>query len=148
MRDDAGAGARVVRRGGRFWAFIRAGGPNSYQIRCRFLECELAVLNPVNGVDLTFEYVSNAPIQATGDGALKQRFDADTDVWLLDDRLLQLETLWRWEKTKGFGDWQTTLMEAKAYGIAVRGRDAGAKTITQGSESAPIGEPYTNLWVS
>lgn len=128
------------------WAFIRAGGPNSFMLRVRFLGGQVQVLNPVDEEDLTFEYVSNTPIQATGAGALKSRFDADTDVWLLDDRLLQLETLWRWEKVKGFADWQASLAIAKAHRIAVRGREAGAKTLTPMSDAAPIAEPYTNLW--
>lgn len=50
---------------------------------------------------ITFDYVINTPIQATGGGAYKTAFTADTDVFLLGDRLLLLGVRWRYLADKG-----------------------------------------------
>src|SRR5690348_4305695 len=67
----------------------------------------LSVLNPVNGINLTFEYHSTYPIAATGAPTTpaKAQFTANTDVWLLDDELIVKDVKWRAEKHNGFDDW-------------------------------------------
>lgn len=111
---------------------------------CRLIAGELAILNPIDGSNLLFEYNSNAVIQATGGGAYKQLFTLDTDEWLLDDELLTLDFRWRMKKEKG-QDWQPEAAEAQAYIRGAIGRANGARTITP-VENWPLAEPYANLW--
>lgn len=111
---------------------------------CRFIAGQLAILNPINGGTLLFEYNSNALIQATGGGAFKPLFTLDSDEWLLDDELVTLEFKWRYKKEKG-QDYQTDMMESQAYIRSAIGRANGARTITP-VENWPLAEPYANLW--
>lgn len=50
---------------------------------------------------IVYSYIINTPIQATGGGAYKTAFTADTDVFLLGDRLLYLGVRWRYLADKG-----------------------------------------------
>lgn len=50
---------------------------------------------------ITYDYIINTSIQATGAGAYKTAFTADTDVFLLGDRLLLLGVRWRYLADKG-----------------------------------------------
>ncbi len=130
------------------WALYSNGGITpSGTLFVRQYAGALAVLNPVNGTNLLFEYMSNAPVRATAAGAYKERFSVDTDEWQLDDELVIMDIKWRFKKEKGFGDWQADAQDFAVYLKSVIGRDNGAATIAPGiSEYA--GEPYTNLWVT
>lgn len=48
-----------------------------------------------------YDYIINTPVQATGGGAYKTNFTVDTDVYLLDDRVLTLGVVWRYKQAKG-----------------------------------------------
>lgn len=130
------------------WALYENGGITpAGALYVRQMAGALKVLNPVNGTDLLFEYLSNAVIRATSAGAYKERFTVDTDEFQLDDELIVLDVKWRFKKEKGIADWQTDLQEFSVYVKNALGRDFGAMTFTPGVSQYP-GEPYTNLWVS
>ena len=127
------------------WAFAQSTGATGAILGCRFIGGQLQVINPLNGEDLKYEYVSNEQIQATGGGSYKTKFTADNDVWLLDDDLLQLETKWRFEKAKGLPTWQATEQECRNYVRKLRGRDGAAKTLYP---AFPVDRtPRINTWV-
>lgn len=74
------------------------------------------------GNTLTFGYISNAIVN---NGAASV-FAADTDTFVLDERLLRLSIIWNWKKAKGF-DFQ---VEAAEYAEAMnraRFKDVGAR---------------------
>jgi len=50
---------------------------------------------------IAYDYIINTPVQATGGGAYKEQFTADSDVYLLGDRLLTLGVVWRYKLAKG-----------------------------------------------
>lgn len=56
---------------------------------------------PASADTMAFEYVINTPVQATGGGAFKETFTADTDETVLGDRLLRLGVIWRYKQAKG-----------------------------------------------
>lgn len=103
---------------------------------------------PKNGETLEYTYKSNTPIQATGGGALKAEYSADTDVWLLDDRLHILDIIWRWRKLHGL-DYQDDLAIYKRYEKLYLGRDGSAKALNFCQPYGDgMGGPTTDLWVS
>ena len=80
------------------------------------------------GQVLSFGYISNAIVN----GADTTRFTADTDTFVLDDRLLKLGIIWNWKKSKGF-DYQSELAEYADHMSKKRFRDRGApQTIYSG----------------
>lgn len=56
---------------------------------------------PTAGWTWAFEYMSEFAIQATGGGAYKKSFTADTDVILLNDSVVKADFRWRWRRMKG-----------------------------------------------
>ncbi len=127
------------------WDQYRAGNIQPGAVLfCRQFGGSLQILNPVNGVNLLFEYLSYNPIQATGGGAFKPLFTLDTDEWLQDDDLLAKDFKWRWKKEKGL-DWQADQADYVGYMRGMLGRTQGAMTIRP-TQPWPAGEPYTNLW--
>lgn len=81
-----------------------------------------------NGETLNYGYISNAIVN----GADSTQFTADTDTFVLDERLLKLSMIWNWKKAKGF-DFQAEAAEySEAIGRA-RFKDKGAhQTIYSG----------------
>lgn len=57
---------------------------------------------PAAGQTIQYFYVMNTWAQATGGGALKTAFSADTDVALIPERLITLGIKWRFKQAKGF----------------------------------------------
>lgn len=56
---------------------------------------------PTAAETVTFDYVINTPVQATGGGSYKTNFTADNDEYLLGDELLTLAVVWRYLQAKG-----------------------------------------------
>lgn len=121
--------------------------PGGIQVRARFLGGSLQVIDPEVGTVLRYEYISNAPwTDATGSTA-KEQATADTDLCLIDRRLMETAIKWRWKKEKGLGDWQVDQQVYLQQLSAWRARDQGARTLQFGEPAWPANEPYTNLWV-
>lgn len=53
------------------------------------------------GHTMAFDYTSCGLVQATGGGAIKEYFTADTDVFLLPAKLLLQGMRWKWRSEKG-----------------------------------------------
>lgn len=102
---------------------------------------------PKDGETLEYTYISNHPIQATGGGSTKAAYTADTDEWLLDDRLHIYDIIWRWKKLHGM-DYEADAMLYRRYENEYRARDGGARSINfnQPRHDA-IGGPTVDLWV-
>lgn len=128
------------------WAQLLANGLGLYEQRARFIDA-VKMLGEVSGETLTYEYVSAFPWQSDAMLA-KELATADTDVWLLDRRLLVAGVKWRWKKEKGVEDWSTDMQIAQRYLNTLRGRDGGSKTLIVGEPYFVQPEPYANLWIS
>ena len=82
-------------------------GRASIQRRFRFREIDGSPhfsIDPVptdNGSNLVFEYVSNAWCKSSG-GTPQTQWEADTDVGILDEYLIQLGVRWRMMRRLGF----------------------------------------------
>lgn len=130
------------------WALLTSiVGIASLPIRARIIDNQLNIMNPQAGATVNVEYSSNTPITDSTGVTAKPLFTLDTDLWVLDDRMFQLEAMWRWEQKKGLPNWQVTLQDAASRRAGVRGRDTGNSTIVPG-RVALNGVPYTNLWVT
>ena len=129
------------------WALYQNGGLSpSGVLYVRQFAGALAVINPVDGTDILFEYLSNACVRATAAGAYKERFTVDTDEWQLDDELIVMDVKWRFKKEKGFPDWQADAQDFAVYLRTVLGRDYGTGTIVP-VEAPSDGSPYNRQWV-
>ncbi len=130
------------------WNQYRAGNlaPGAV-LYVRQMGTQLAILNPVNGINLYFEYESSYPVAVTAAPTVpaKAQFTLDTDVWLLDDELIVKDIKWRFEKHNGFDDWQVTKQEMNAYLHDLLTRVQGNRTIAPG-QGWPVGVPYADLW--
>ena len=73
----------------------------------------------------TFPYISNAWARAA-DGTARAWFEADTDAFTIDERLLTLGLIWRWKAQKGmeYGEDMATYEQALSQAQA---RDAGSR---------------------
>lgn len=118
-------------------------------LRVRPFAGQLAVLNPVNGGVLQFEYLSKLPIAATATPTVpsKQYFTVDTDVWLLDDELIVMDLVWRHKQVSGL-PWETAFQDFNAYKDNLIARSQGARTLVPGENvPMPAEWPYTRQWV-
>lgn len=82
---------------------------------------------PAAGQQAVFPYITDA-IFASANGSPKARITQDSDVFLLDERLLTLAIIWRWLSLKRM-DYQ---QEIEDYNIALSQamtRDKGARVI-------------------
>jgi hypothetical protein len=84
------------------WQSTKALAAISPRYRYRLLRGELLLTpTPPAGHTLAFEWVSKWWIQDGNTGAIKERFVADTDSFLLERELLKLSLRWRWKREKG-----------------------------------------------
>lgn len=137
------------------WAYlISRSGPQSLRVRERLLQGKLAVFSPDATQNINFEYISKNPIdivsntpQPSPNPRTSDQFTADVDTWQLDDTLIEYEIIWRYQKVKGLGDWESSYQEAQRYQNELRARNSGATTIYPPDSWPYPAEPYTNLWV-
>ena len=138
------------------WAYlISRQGQDTLPIRCRFVNDKLLVFTPQHGQTLEFEYVSSYTIfhnPTSADVTVTPNSDAftdDTDIWMLDDPLIEMEVKWRYKREKGVENWQSDQQDYQDYENIVRARDGGARTIGWPTNDWPYpNEPFTNLWVT
>lgn len=82
-----------------------------------------------------FPYIRNTIVRS-GQGVPKTSFDADTDSFVLDERLLTLGLVWRWRAQKRL----EYAEDMQSYGIALserQAKDRGARTIRKGVPGTP-----------
>jgi hypothetical protein len=130
------------------FALINASGiGDGALVNVRIVGGQFEIDEPNNGEAIQVMYRSNHPIQATGGGATKAEYTADTDEWLLDDRLHTYDIIWRWKKLHGM-DYQDDLALYKRYERHYLARDGGYRSLNfnQGA-AAHRGGPTADLWV-
>lgn len=132
-----------------WWSYLQSmSGPVGIPVNVRIINNLLNVYSPTSGDVIAYEYLGNSPILAADGVTYKSSFTADTDVWLLDTDLLVLQLRWRFLAAKGLPDWQIVKKEADDYLKDVRGRDAGAQTLTPNAIDPTAFEPFTPLWIA
>lgn len=85
----------------------------------------------VVGETAKWYYISNLAVSPDS-GPNKARFTADTDIFRLDDRLLELEFMWRWRSQKGLA-YEEEMRDAEIAKSQQITADGGAAIITQSS---------------
>lgn len=85
---------------------------------------------PSEAATLVFEYVSNTWCESSG-GTAQTSFQADSDVAIIDEWLIELEALWRYLQRQGFG-YQEEFNEAEKEINTAIARDGGASELTLG----------------
>lgn len=119
------------------WAQTIPGGWIIYDGQMRF--------SPAPSGEARFPYISKA--WAVGnDGTRKTAFDADTDTFLLPERLLTLGLIWRWRENKKLdasGDQEAFIKALDEYG----GKDKGSGIIRRNGRRGRIGSvvPYMGI---
>jgi hypothetical protein len=93
-----------------------------------------------------FPYISkNFVIDA--DSSRKPAFTADTDIFVLDERLLTLGLIWRWNEQKGF-DYAEAMQTYETALARAQGRDKGARVaMTPRRWNSGAGRAYSNVAV-
>lgn len=135
---------------GREWqaqkAMTAAGPISWFRIRNKALYMEP---KPAAGQLCAFEYYSNFAVVAAG-GSRKQYPAADTDTFLLSDKLLLAGIRWRWKAEKGF-DYAEEFRAFQDLANAQAGTSKAARPISQdgyGGQAVPgIIVPIGN-WVT
>ena len=74
-----------------------------------------------------YPYISNLFAKAEN-GTLKGSFTSDSDDFRLDDRLLTLGLIWRWNQQKGF-DYAEDMQSYETALAQAQGRDKGARVL-------------------
>ncbi|MDF9301609.1 hypothetical protein P5P81_03295 [Tritonibacter mobilis] len=87
------------------------------------------------GETARYWYVSKEVVQGT-DGARKERFSDDDDLFVLDDRVLELALIYQWRKDKGL-DYAEEMQAADAALSREVESDKGARIVTQRSSRLP-----------
>jgi hypothetical protein len=87
------------------------------------------------GVTAKYFYQSNLIVDPAA-GADTTTFTADTDSFILDERLLKLGIIWRWKEQKGqpYDEWMADYEELKERLVV---RDRGSRMIRVGSVRMP-----------
>jgi len=136
------------------WAYlISRAGPQSLRVRLRELKDRLYVFSPDATQNINFEYISKNPITvvsgrpAPAASVTSDTFTTDNDTWDCDDTLFINEVIWRYQKVKSLGDWQSSYQDRNDYQNIFRARDGGATTLYPPNAWPYPAEPYTNLWV-
>ena len=132
------------------WAYVEARNiQNSLRYSMRFEAGKIAVLNPVVGETITYEYVTNNPITDITGATSKPRFTVDSDIWIIEDDLIEMDLVWRFKRLKGFKSWPTDKADFENYERSLRGTDKGAQSVSTvyGHEDLirPIA-PTADLW--
>lgn len=116
-------------------------------LRARFYGDEIEVRDVEPGETFTLEYMSSSPIKSA-DGSLHERWQADSDVWTLDDQLIVLGVQAHWAQTKVFPQAQTWMMNYLQKRNEAVARDTGARTVggPTGPDRDAYGSPYYPLY--
>lgn len=125
MSPQAWSAVKGLTNSGGFWS--------RYRIRANQL---LFYPAPAAGQSVFFEYVSESAV-LSGDGSVpKTAFNSDSDVPLLNDRLIRLGLKWRWKAAKGL-DYAEDFDTYEAAVADAMARD-GTKRILDMGRSSPI----------
>jgi hypothetical protein len=129
------------------WAYLQSQNTaTGFVYRIRLIENQIEIYNPQDGAELYAEYISKYAAESEG-GVPKERFTADSDVFLLNDDLLIMGVKWRFNKLKGL-DWQPDFAEWRNMYKRERATNVNAQTLVFTQEvAAPYFPPYADLYM-
>jgi len=84
-----------------------------------------------SGETIKFFYISDLIVTAAG-GALQTGFLADTDIFRINERLLELGIIWRWKKDKGL-PFDAAKAEYDDLRMKEMLRDGGSRSVLSGN---------------
>lgn len=129
----------------RYWAYllngaITAGFPGYWRI----LGDDLNILPVMTaGQTIAFEYISKRWAASSG-GTAQDAFMADTDTTLLDEELFVLEMVWRFRKSRGFGQYAEDMETAEREKEKRASRDRGTGRIRPENDNRD--QPPPPMW--
>ena len=94
---------------------------------------------PSSIVSMVFEYVSDQWVKDSGNTTGKAAYAVDTDVALISEELIELDTIWRILARKGFA-YQEEKDEAEAQIARAFAEDAGAQVLDFGAPQPALSE--------
>lgn len=96
---------------------------------------------PTENDSLRFEFITDSWVTNSTGATLSTGFSADSDVCVLDARLIELGTIWRWKAAKGLDYAQNYQNYENAVMDAMAGDKTG-KPVSMDSSADQRGEPY------
>lgn len=122
--------------------FVYAGTPGWWLINNGKLNIYPA---PPSGSSVEFYYISNGVVTPSS-GSAKAAFTADDDTFVLDERLLTLDCIWRWKAQKGL-EYAEHMQNAEIARSKAISDDKGPRILVQGRRrlSLPVAYPGTIL---
>jgi hypothetical protein len=96
---------------------------------------------PADGENVQFYYISKNIVDMN-DGSTKPLFTADDDCFVLPERLITLDCIWRWKSQKGF-EYSEHMQNAEIARSQEISNDKGPRILTEGSRriNAPVAYP-------
>jgi hypothetical protein len=118
--------------------FVYAGTPGWWLINNGKLNIYPA---PPSGSSVEFYYISNGVVTPSS-GSAKAAFTADDDTFVLDERLLTLDCIWRWKAQKGL-EYAEHMQNAEIARSKAISDDKGPRILVQGRRrlSLPVSYP-------
>lgn len=97
--------------------------------------------SPMSATDSVKYYYLSKFIARDEGGATKEKFDANTDVFRLPERLLTLALIWRWRHRKGF-DYAEDMRNFEIAAAEEYAKEKGRKIVRVGRPRLPDGVKY------
>jgi hypothetical protein len=99
---------------------------------------------PSSAVDMVFEYGSDQWVKDSGNTTGKTAYAVDTDISLISEELIELDTIWRVLARKGFA-YEEEKQEAESQIDRAFAEDGGAPVIDFGGGAMPAFAERLNL---
>jgi hypothetical protein len=153
--DRMVAGAQVDDAANWFWGYEAIGSVNDWM---RYKSGAYPTLAPggwiILGGELQFYPATPSPAEfpyisknfvIDADSSRKPAFTADTDIFVLDERLLTLGLIWRWNEQKGF-DYAEAMQTYETALARAQSRDKGPRVaMTPKRWNSGAGRAYSNV---
>jgi len=124
-----------------YWAWLKAGNPGTgIQYYGKLIDGKIEFASVVPGDTINFDYISKYAVRSSG-GALKERFTADTDTFLLNDNTLIYGTKAFWKIEK---EMPTGALDMQTFKKSLRtdvAKTSPSKTIRAGNNMTPFSPP-------
>ena len=107
-----------------------------------------------SGQVILFEYITNNCIYEDTETLDKnapnlERFNADTNIFTLDDDLFILDIIWRYSKAKNIENWQVEKQIFDDYKKTHKAQESSSGTLDMsGDSSSEYNSPHYPLWQS
>lgn len=98
------------------------------------------------GVTVEFPYIKNTPVLDADGITYQETFDADTDTFVLNDKLLRLGVIWHWREQNGL-PYAEDLESFEVLKAKLITSNKGSETLAMGRPRIPAGvtisSPFT-----